>query len=105
MLATIAMGIQSSAVRALGVFHISTTYITGTWTNLIIGLTRQQASSTRPENDERKSGHLLSIGVVIIYILSAIAGGLTVSNLALVAAIIPVIGISIVMVVAKARMV
>jgi uncharacterized membrane protein YoaK (UPF0700 family) len=104
MLATISMGIQSSAVRALGVPHISTTYITGTWTNLIIGLTRQQTSSTRTDNDERKSGHLLSIGVVIIYILSAIAGGLTVSNLSLVAAIIPVIGISIVVVVAKARM-
>jgi len=105
ILATIAMGIQSSAVRALGVFHISTTYITGTWTNLIISLTRQQTSSTRTDNDKRKLVHLLSIGVIIIYVLSAIAGGLTVSNLALVAAIIPVIGISIVVVVAKARMV
>lgn len=104
MLATIAMGIQSSAVRALGVPHISTTYITGTWTNLIIGLTRQQTSRTRTDNDERKSGLSLSIGVVIIYILSAIAGGLTISNLSLVAAIIPTIGIGLVVVVAKVRM-
>ena len=81
MLATIAMGIQSSAVRALGVPHISTTYITGTWTNLIISLTRQQTAKTLTDNDERKSGLLLSIGVVIIYILSAIVGGLSVSNL------------------------
>ncbi len=104
MLATIAMGIQSSAVRALGVPHISTTYITGTWTNLIISLTGQQTVKTLTDNDERKSGLLLSIGVIIIYILSAIVGGLTVANLSLMAGIIPVIGISLVVVVAKVRM-
>ena len=105
ILATIAMGIQSSAVRALGVPHISTTYITGTWTNLIIGLTRQQTSSTRVDNDERKSGHLLSIGVVIIYVLSAIVGGLNVANLSLMAAIIAIIGRCLIVVVARAQMV
>ena len=104
MLATIAMGIQSSAVRALGVPHISTTYITGTWTNLIISLTRQQTAKTLTYNDERKSGLLLSIGVIIIYILSAIVGGLSVTHLSLMAAIIPVIGICLIVVVAKARM-
>ena len=104
MLATISMGIQSSAVRALGVPHISTTYITGTWTNLIISLTRQQTAKTLTDNDERKSGLLLSIGVIIIYIFSAIVGGLSVANLSLMAAIIPVIGICIIVVVAKTRM-
>ena len=104
LLATIAMGIQSSAVRALGVPHISTTYITGTWTNLIISLTRQQTTKTLTDDDERKSGLLLPIGVVIVYILSAIVGGLTVANLSLMAAIIPVIGISLVVIIAKARM-
>ena len=85
MLAKIAMGIQSSAVRALGLPHISTTYITGTWTNLIISLIRQQTTKTLTDNDERKSGLLLSIGVIIIYILSAIVGGFSVANLSLMA--------------------
>ena len=83
--------------------HISTTYITGTWTNLIISLTRQQTTKTLTDDNERKSGLLLSIGVVIVYILSAIVGGLTVANLSLMGAIIPVIGISLVVIIAKAR--
>ena len=104
MLATIAMGIQSSAVRALALPHIYT-YITGTWTNLIISLTHQQTAKTLTDNDERKSGLLLSIGVIIINILSAIVGGLSVANLSLMAAIIPMIGICLIVVVAKAQMV
>ena len=102
MLATISMGIQSSAVRTLGVPHISTTYITGTWANLIISLTRQQTAKPLTDNDERKSGLLLSIGVITIYILSTIVGELSVANLSLIAAIIPVIGICLIVVVAKA---
>jgi uncharacterized membrane protein YoaK (UPF0700 family) len=104
MLATVSMGIQSSAVRALGVPHISTTYITGTWTSLIISLSRQHSAKTVTNKDERKSGLVLSIGVVVVYILSAIVGGVTVANLSLMAALIPVIGIGLVVVIAKARM-
>jgi len=104
MLATVSMGIQSSAVRALGVPHISTTYITGTRTNLIISFARQHNAKTVTNKDERKSGLVLSIGVVVVYILSAMVGGVTVANLSLMAALIPVIGISLVVVVAKVRM-
>lgn len=39
-----------------------------------------------------------------MYILSAMVGGVTVANLSLMAALIPVIGISLVVVVAKVRM-
>ena len=42
VLATVAMGIQGAAVRALGVSDVSTTYITGTWTGLISSLVRQR---------------------------------------------------------------
>ena len=34
VLATVAMGIQGAAVRSLGVYDVSTTYITGTWTDV-----------------------------------------------------------------------
>lgn len=45
-LATIAMGIQSAAVRVLGVSDISTTYITGTYTSLVSSLASQRRSKT-----------------------------------------------------------
>lgn len=76
-LATVAMGIQGAAVRALGVSDISTTYITGTWTGLISNLVRQHhPTSGSVKRVETK----LQAAVLIVYVLAANAGGMAVTN-------------------------
>ena len=58
---------------------------------------------TTTHKDERRSEPLVSIGVVTIYIISEIMGGLTEAYLSLISAIIPVISIIRIVVVAKVR--
>jgi uncharacterized membrane protein YoaK (UPF0700 family) len=99
-LATIAMGIQGAAVRALGVSDVSTTYITGTWTGLISGLVGRR-STTIP--GEKKLETRIQAAVVIVYVLAAVAGGIAVTDWSVKATIIPVISIGLVIAVARIR--
>jgi uncharacterized membrane protein YoaK (UPF0700 family) len=103
-LATIAMGIQSAAVRALGVPDISTTYITGTWTSLVSSLASGRRSKTFKSTGNRAVETRLKAAVVVVYVLAAIAGGVAETNWLLKAAIIPVISIVLVIAVARIRM-
>lgn len=100
-LATIPMGIQGAAVRALGVSDVSTTYITGTWTGLISGLVGRRSSTTIP--GEKKLETRIQAAVVIVYVLAAVAGGVAVTDWSVKATIIPVISIGLVIAVARIR--
>ncbi len=106
-LAAIAMGIQSTAVRVLGVSGVATTYITGTWTSLISGLTKRltsAASGTEPRRSSLSSGGtVIQAAVVLVYILAAVGGGVSYTTLFLDAAFVPAIGVALVVVVALLR--
>jgi len=101
VLATVAMGIQGAAVRALGVSDVSTTYITGTWTGLISSLVRQRHLTI---SGEKRVETRIQAAVVIVYVLAAIARGVAVTNWLVKATIIPVITIGLVIAVARIRM-
>jgi uncharacterized membrane protein YoaK (UPF0700 family) len=88
ILSAFAMGVQSAAVRRLGVPGIATTYITGTLTSLMVDLlgwlrslaARLPASITEGSNntekmpwDQRVS---LLAGVVTLYCFGALIGGI-----------------------------
>jgi uncharacterized membrane protein YoaK (UPF0700 family) len=100
-LATIAMGIQSAAVRALGVSDISITYITGTYTSLVSSLASQRRSKTLKNTGKGTVETRLKAAVVVVYVLAAIAGGVAETSWLLKAAIIPVISIGLVIAVAR----
>jgi uncharacterized membrane protein YoaK (UPF0700 family) len=84
-LAACAMGIQSAAVRSLGVVDISTTYITGTWVGLLAGLARRLRAEVETLEEHRRP-RLASLypqerdaRLLLIYIAAAIICGLLVS--------------------------
>ena len=87
VLSAFAMGVQSAAVRRLGVPGIATTYITGTLTSLMVDLlgwvrfiaarlpvakTAERSEVQRIPWDQRVG---LLAGVVILYCLGALIGG------------------------------
>lgn len=75
----LAIGLQSGAMLQLRVPGVVTTYITGTWTNLIDGLmrfvTRKQrcSSGEKIESEERL---LMQAGILCAYFLAAMTTGL-----------------------------
>lgn len=104
--ASVAMGVQSAAVNALGISGISTTYITGTWTSLISSLARpnrQRTSKSKGTSTEILTTRLQAM-VVVAYIVAAVTGGISEINWSLKAAIIPVITVGFVIAVARIRM-
>jgi uncharacterized membrane protein YoaK (UPF0700 family) len=75
----LAIGIQSGAMLQLRIPGIVTTYITGTWTNLVSGLTRflaRRYHGPRAEKIVYEERMLMQGGVLCAYLLSAIATGL-----------------------------
>ena len=102
----LAMGIQSAAVRRLNLPGVATTYVTGTMTSLIAGLTRRahaarpaaQAESAAPS---KPSGSLafLQASVIVIYGLAALASGFFQSRVPGLVAITPLLAISFVLIV------
>ncbi len=87
ILSALAMGVQSAAVRRLGVPGIATTYITGTLTSLMVDLlgwlrliaarlpvskTAERSEVQRKPWDQRVG---LLAGVVTLYCLAALIGG------------------------------
>ena len=83
-LAACAMGLQSVAVRTLGVADVTTTYITGTWVGLLAGVTRRLRVEVET-SDKRRPPHLASLypqerdaRLLLVYILAAaLCGALT----------------------------
>lgn len=75
----LAIGMQSGAMLQLKVPGVVTTYITGTWTYLIRGMTRFLAREQRKpagEKIEYEDRLLLQGGILCAYLLSAMATGL-----------------------------
>lgn len=75
-----AMGLQSEAVRCLKISGVSTTYITGTLTNLtasLVGWLRAATDDDAPSTAESVNARLpgLPAAVWVVYLLGAIAGG------------------------------
>lgn len=77
----VAMGMQSIAVRTLGVTGVTSTYITGTWTTLTAGVINRlrasrltHRSAQQPAPSSRGTG--LQAAVVSVYLLAAVLGGL-----------------------------
>jgi len=74
-----AIGMQSGAMLQLKVPGVATTYITGTWTNLMSGLVRfATRGRKRPEGQriEYEERLMMQGGILVAYFLSAIATGL-----------------------------
>jgi uncharacterized membrane protein YoaK (UPF0700 family) len=72
-----AIGLQSGAMLALKLPGIITTYITGTWTNLINGLVLMGIGRPRGRDNEASlEGRLfVQAGFLLVYFLSAVATG------------------------------
>lgn len=117
-LSAVAMGIQSAAVRRLKVPGIATTYITGTLTSLVSGVTsrvrhvgaasplgasgREPVAASSPEmNWERRAG--LQAGVFLTYVLAAVWSGFAQTRAPSLATISPVVAVVVVATVAWAR--
>ncbi|MBF6592496.1 MAG: DUF1275 domain-containing protein, partial [Ktedonobacterales bacterium] len=80
-LAAVAMGIQSTAARALNVSGVSTTYFTGTWTAFMEGVTRRLGARLRRRRGVAPRGELppwrtlaRQAATLGIYALGAVAG-------------------------------
>lgn len=80
----LAMGIQSAAIRSLGVASVSTTYVTGTLTSLTMDLTDRllptvSSGGDREEKTEASKPSMRGLGlpadVLLAYGVGAVAGG------------------------------
>ncbi len=85
-LAACAMGIQSAAVRSLGVVDIATTYLTGTWVGLMAGLSRRLRAGIEAHDDERRPPLPASLypqerdaSLLLVYFVAAVLCGLLVN--------------------------
>jgi uncharacterized membrane protein YoaK (UPF0700 family) len=77
--AAIAVGMQSGAMLRMNIPGIVTTYITGTWTNLMSGATRMVLQGDTAFKGGKKRFEerlLLQAGVLCAYLFAAIAAGL-----------------------------
>ncbi len=72
LLAAVTMGMQSAAVRSIGGAGITTTFITGTWADLVSGL---MGLSGVTENRLRRAA------AIATYVLGAALGGIVVIRL------------------------
>jgi uncharacterized membrane protein YoaK (UPF0700 family) len=106
--AAFAMGIQSAAVRALGVAGVTTTYITGTWTSLIGDVVRRLRRAEDSRGPDKPAGVLgasgrLQAAVVGVYVVAAVAGGAAESRWLLAAIALPAAAVALVVAVAALR--
>ncbi len=97
MLLSAAMGVQNAAVRRVGEQRVSTTYVTGTLTNLAIEaatalLTRPtRRSPNAADRGARPAGSgLLLGGLWLAYVAGALAGGFSELRWAFFAMVAPI---------------
>ena len=98
-----AMGVQSAAVRRLNLPGVATTYVTGTMTTLIAGLTRRLHLT-------RKTGHddvpvpsateyvALQTGVLVTYCCSALLSGFFQKHVPSLVAVLPLVAVGTVLI-------
>jgi uncharacterized membrane protein YoaK (UPF0700 family) len=97
-LSAVAMGIQSSAVRRLGVPGIATTYITGTLTSLVVGIVERLRAHGPLRLVkaplflwETRTGVLA--GVFIVYVIGAVIGSVLFARAPALAAVSPLVAV------------
>lgn len=97
----LAMGQQSATMLSVGIPAVSTTYITGTITNLMAGVSKQlivkRSSNTTAGNtqgEQQRTGYLAAIWVT--YIVAAIMGGLGDLYFSEIAVFLPLVAILVV---------
>lgn len=74
-----AIGMQSGALLQMKIPGVVTTYITGTWTNLMGGVTRLFARAEKPLKEGKKEFEerlKLQAGILSAYLVSAVLSGL-----------------------------
>jgi uncharacterized membrane protein YoaK (UPF0700 family) len=102
----LAIGIQSGAMLQLKIPGVVTTYITGTWTTLMSGVTRfftreqHRSSEQKLEHEERM---ILQGGVLCAYLLSAVVTGLLFHYARLAVGVLPALSVLLVAVYALAH--
>jgi uncharacterized membrane protein YoaK (UPF0700 family) len=89
LLASISMGMQSAAVRALGISGVTATYVTGTWTSFIIGLVSIRRSHPSQRTIKQKQDTIIQALTLVAYVAGGATGGLMGTHLLIGAAIIP----------------
>jgi len=104
-LSALAMGIQSAAVRRLNLPGVATTYVTGTITTLIAGLTSrmrlapppaaEQDATPQPAPDKHHAA--LQAGVFLTYGLSAVLSGLFQMRVPWLVAVTPLFAVALVL--------
>lgn len=90
----LAIGMQSGAMLQLRIPGIVTTYITGTWTNLTSGLVRfvtREKHKPRGQKIEYEDRMIMQAGVLLAYLLSAMATGLLMRYARLAVGVLPAI--------------
>lgn len=97
------MGMQATAVRGLGISGVTSTYVTGTWTSLIIGVISLLRSRSSQRTLKRKQDTFVQAVILAAYIVGAITGGLMGTHFLLEAAIIPGSTVGVVLIVAWIR--
>jgi len=103
LLASTSMGMQATAVRGLGISGVTSTYVTGTWTSLIIGVISLLRSRSPQGTLKRKQDIFVQAVILAAYIVGAITGGLVGTHFLLEATIIPGSTVGIVLIVAWIR--
>lgn len=99
-----AMGIQSEAVRRLGVRGVTTTYITGTLTSLTSGIVRwARAAEEGKTTPDPAPGVPIQAAVWIVYVIGAAAGGAAQGAWGAVAVVVPLAAVALVTVIAVLR--
>lgn len=89
LLASISMGVQSSAAHGLGITGVTSTYVTGTWTSFIIGLVSLRRSHSSQSTIMEEQDTIIQAITLVAYVLGAATGGLMGAHFMLRAAIIP----------------
>jgi uncharacterized membrane protein YoaK (UPF0700 family) len=118
VLSGLAMGIQSAAVRHLGVPGVATTYITGTLTSLVAGLVGSLRSTNVASSRATPADHLAidasptvdsqeRVGrlsaVFLVYALGALVGGILQSRSSTLITVLPLVAVAVVVVNASVR--
>ena len=94
--AALAIGIQSGAMLQLEIPGVVTTYITGTWTRLMRGLTRFLTREQRKPGGEKieyEDRMMLQGGILCAYLLSAMATGLLFRYARLAVGVLPAVSV------------
>ncbi|HUN83519.1 MAG TPA: YoaK family protein [Terracidiphilus sp.] len=92
----LAIGIQSGAMLQLRIPGVVTTYITGTWTNLMTGLTRffsrekRRPAGQKIEHEERM---MMQGAILCAYLFSAMATGLLFRYARLAVGVLPALSV------------